>query len=513
MALHRSVVVPLVVVVVQACSGSQSGGGGAATGGVSPSGGSTSIGGVSTAGNSNGTGGSSVGQGGTANTSATTSGTGGAAQIGGTANTGATTTSSMQSSGGTTTVGTTATSAMGGTKSSGGASTAGGTKSSGGTSATGGTKSGGGTSATGGTKSNGGTSAAGGTKSSGGTSATGGAKSSGTSTGSTRVCGTAAEDASATLTCPQGQIIDSVVFASYGTPTGTCGSFATGSCDSTSSKTMVESLCVGRSSCSVPASNGAFGDPCNKTTKHLNIEVSCVPGTPIVSTSPYKGVANSPASQLAALGATWCYNWGTTPKSTDCADPLFVPMIWDGSNVASALTAIGNAGYTTVLGFNEPNKSDQANMTVAAAIALWPTITSNPNIRVSSPAVSDDGRSWLVDFMTQVKANGLRVDFIAMHWYGWNAGSCTASQLEGAVNWASQWGLPVWITEFGCMGSSNPDEQTVLTFFNDAITMLNKHPLVERYAWYPWNTYNHLYDNDVMSNLGKAFAAAPQYRQ
>ena len=233
--------------------------------------------------------------------------------------------------------------------------------------------------------------------------------------------------------------------------------------------------------------------------------------------SPYKGVANSPAAQLAALGATWCYNWGTSPKATECNDPLFVPMVWGGGDVAGAIKAIGDAGYKTVLGFNEPNKIDQSNMTVDAAIALWPTLTSNPNIRVSSPAVSDDGRAWLESFMTQVKAKGLRVDFIAMHWYGWNAGSCTSGQLEGAINWASKWGLPVWITEFGCMGSSNPDEQTLITFFNNSIAMLKNHPLVERYAWYPWNTYNDLYRANasgvfVITSLGTAFVTAPQYR-
>jgi hypothetical protein len=233
--------------------------------------------------------------------------------------------------------------------------------------------------------------------------------------------------------------------------------------------------------------------------------------------SPYKGVANSPAAQLAALGATWCYNWGTSPKASDCNDPLFVPMVWGGGDVAGAIKAIGDAGYKTVLGFNEPNKTDQSNMTVDAAIALWPTLTSNPNIRVSSPAVSDDGRAWLESFMTQVKAKGLRVDFIAMHWYGWNAGSCTSGQLEGAINWASKWGLPVWITEFGCMGSSNPNEQTLITFFNNSIAMLKNHPLVERYAWYPWNTYNDLYRANasgvfVITSLGTAFVAAPQYR-
>ncbi|HET7545142.1 MAG TPA: glycosyl hydrolase [Polyangiaceae bacterium] len=226
----------------------------------------------------------------------------------------------------------------------------------------------------------------------------------------------------------------------------------------------------------------------------------------------YKGIANSPAAQISALGATWCYNWGTTPKSTDCADPYFVPMIWGSGNVASALQSIGKAGYKTVLGFNEPNKTDQAHLSVAEAIALWPDLTSDPNIRVGSPAVSDDGRAWLEDFMDQVKKKGLRVDFIAMHWYGWNKGSCVASQLEGAVNWASKWGLPVWITEFGCMGSSNPDEKTVLDFFNSAIPMLAKHPLVERYAWYPWNTYNEVYASNAMTDLGKAFAAAPKYR-
>jgi hypothetical protein len=233
--------------------------------------------------------------------------------------------------------------------------------------------------------------------------------------------------------------------------------------------------------------------------------------------TPYKGVANSPASQLAALGATWCYNWGTTPKSTECADPYFVPMVWGKSDVAGAIKAIGDKGYTTVLGFNEPNKSDQANMTVDEAIALWPALTSNPAIRVSSPAVSDDGRSWLESFMTQVKAKGLRVDFIAMHWYGWNAGSCTAAQLEGAVTWASKWGLPVWLTEFGCMNASDPDAQTVLSFFGNAIPMLAKHPLVERYAWFPWNTNNELYlangnNVPVITALGTAFAAAPPYR-
>lgn len=36
-------------------------------------------------------------------------------------------------------------------------------------------------------------------------------------------------------------------------------------------------------------------------------------------------------------------------------------------------------------------------MTVAAAIGLWPAMTSNPNILVGSPATSADGQSWFTD--------------------------------------------------------------------------------------------------------------------
>ncbi len=232
------------------------------------------------------------------------------------------------------------------------------------------------------------------------------------------------------------------------------------------------------------------------------------------SIQPFKGVGNSPKSRIERYGVSWCYNWMNSPQKTDCDDPLFVPMIWGGGDVAGEYAKIVNAGYTTVLGFNEPNKSDQANMSVEEAVALWPELTGNPDVRVGSPAVSDDGRWWLEDFMAQAEQRGLRVDFVTVHWYGWNAGSCdTAGGLEGALNWAEKWGRPLWLTEFGCMHESNPDAETVENFFKDALEMFKRHPNLERYAWYPWNTYNHLTDdNGNLTGLGELFSAAPAYR-
>ena len=474
--------------------------------------GAASVGGNGTGGTAPATGGAMPGGSGSSPSGGGSSGGGGMSSGGFSAGSGG----APPTTGGANTGGTEAPTGGGTTAATGGTST-------GGTAAgTGGASTGGFAAGTGATAGAGGmdvtTGGSAGTPGGGGVSASGGTGGGGGTSGGETVCASADEDQGATLACPEGQIIDSVVFASYGTPTGECGSYVTGDCHAAGSETAVTSACVGRRSCTLTASNSVFGDPCRSVVKNLAVEVRCVVGEPTVGVGePFKGVANSPAGEIQALGATWCYNWGTSPQASDCDDPYFVPMVWGAGDVAGAIQRIAAAGYTTVLGFNEPNKSDQANMTVAQAIALWPEMTSNPSLRVSSPAVSDDGRGWLEDFMGQVQANGLRVDFIAMHWYGWNTGSCVASQLEGAINWAQQWGLPVWITEFGCMGSSNTDEQTVLSFFQNAAPMIEAHPLVERYAWYPWNTYNDLYLEDandvrVITALGQAFAAAPQYR-
>jgi hypothetical protein len=236
---------------------------------------------------------------------------------------------------------------------------------------------------------------------------------------------------------------------------------------------------------------------------------------------PFKGVANSPCNDQATYKIAWYYNWTTSPEK-NCTVAEFVPMI-SGKNektaalVTSGINGIAKAGYKTVLGFNEPNKSDQSNLTVAQVVALWPQLTANADLRVGSPATSADGQSWFNDFMTQVTAQSLRVDFIALHWYGWNAGSCDAkaANLESYIKWAE--GLPgnrpLWLTEWGCMNASNPDAATVQAFYAGALTMFAKHPRIERYAWYPWNTNNELVDDsDALTPLGTALSNAPAFR-
>jgi hypothetical protein len=248
--------------------------------------------------------------------------------------------------------------------------------------------------------------------------------------------------------------------------------------------------------------------------------------------NPFKGVANSPCADLTNLGAAWYYNWMVSPSPPCATPPQFVPMVWGhtgaeqtSSGIASEIQTIVTAGYSFVLGFNEPDNSSQSNISVATAVSLWPSVCANPSVRVGSPATQGNttGLTWIQNFMSQVNADtsgSLRVDFIATHWYGWNAGSCDAkaSNLESWIKQieAIPGNRPIWLTEWGCMNASNPDATTVQAFYSGALAMFAKHPRVVRYAWYPWNTYNELTASSsggsTLTSLGNVFAAAPAYK-
>jgi len=79
------------------------------------------------------------------------------------------------------------------------------------------------------------------------------------------------------LSCPAGTTMSSIGFASYGLPTGSCGNFFQGGCHSQSSQSAVEGICLGNSSCVVPATNTTFGDPCGGISKRLFVQAICSP--------------------------------------------------------------------------------------------------------------------------------------------------------------------------------------------------------------------------------------------
>lgn len=80
------------------------------------------------------------------------------------------------------------------------------------------------------------------------------------------------------LHCTAGYSISAIKFASFGTPSGSCGNFQHGSCHAPSSLAVVQKGCIGQQTCLVTVSSSNFGaDPCPNTPKKLSVEAVCSP--------------------------------------------------------------------------------------------------------------------------------------------------------------------------------------------------------------------------------------------
>lgn len=74
-----------------------------------------------------------------------------------------------------------------------------------------------------------------------------------------------------TLTAPAGKVFTNILFASYGTPTGSGGNYQYGWCHAANSQSIVENYALGNNTFTIPAVNGLFGDPCGGTYKRLYV--------------------------------------------------------------------------------------------------------------------------------------------------------------------------------------------------------------------------------------------------
>ncbi len=173
----------------------------------------------------------------------------------------------------------------------------------------------------------------------------------------TGVCATAGEESDLTLSCPSGKVINDVSFASYGTPEGSCGSFSKGSCDSSSSLTVVSDACKGLDSCTLKADNATFGDPCSGTAKHLSAQVSC--GMP----APPVDAVKSVDLQAAVSGTSVTLSWSLTG-----IDPYAQAIMRDTDPDPAGRVKIG---YAT----NGSNEYIDQNLTPGETYYYWVKVT------------------------------------------------------------------------------------------------------------------------------------------
>lgn len=145
---------------------------------------------------------------------------------------------------------------------------------------------------------------------------------------------------------------------------------------------------------------------------------------------------------------------------------------WDGNITVNNIPS--TARY--ILGYNEPDHTDQAHMSPEVAAQHWKNdIEPHGHGKILvSPAVTN--LNWLTQFFHYCKH--CRVDHIAVHKY-----ACSASVIMNMLKDAwHRFHKPIWLTEFSCPHSTDPNQQ--LQFMKDLLPQLESAHYVYRYAWF-----------------------------
>lgn len=227
--------------------------------------------------------------------------------------------------------------------------------------------------------------------------------------------------------------------------------------------------------------------------------------------SQKKGWAGGNAAYRKLFGAHWHYTWSLgNPKN----GANFVPMLKGKAQTNEAalrrLASFPNLPH--LLGYNEPERAKQGNLTLEQALDFWPklqALAEKKGSRLGSPAPSSDkgGMEWLDEFMTQAKRRKLKVDFIAVHYYR----SRNPDDLEKFIkDLAKEYRLPIWLTEFNGWSGPREDHED---FLKESLKFLERERKVERYAYFnpPKGKPHSLLNSDgSLSSLGELYRDAGQ---
>lgn len=195
-----------------------------------------------------------------------------------------------------------------------------------------------------------------------------------------------------------------------------------------------------------------------------------------------------------ALNPAWMYTWGERPPE-DLPDSVqFCPMIWGGGKkeelkkrISAMKPKVESDKLKFLLGFNEPDKKKQSNMTVDKAIKLWPALM-DLGVPLVSPACAHPDGEWMKDFMAKIDKQKLRVDYVGVHSYGGVGVKAVMNKLERV---ARLYKRPLWLTEFAVgdwKAKTRKENQytpeKVLKFMKQVLPAFEKKKFIARYAWY-----------------------------
>ena len=198
------------------------------------------------------------------------------------------------------------------------------------------------------------------------------------------------------------------------------------------------------------------------------------------------------SKRLASLNCDWFYTWGAERPADTPKGPEFIPMIWgywgQDDKIAAAGEAARKAGIRELLGFNEPDRHNQSNLSVERALKAWPLLEAT-GLRLGSPGCVHPDNDWMKTFMRRAKRERLKVDFVCVHNYGGPSADALVKRLTDVYR---MYRKPIWITEFAVgdweaksaeANRHKPDR--ILRFMEAVLPRLEQLDFIERYAWFP----------------------------
>lgn len=247
-----------------------------------------------------------------------------------------------------------------------------------------------------------------------------------------------------------------------------------------------------------------------------------------IQKNPKKGVCITTKNTLwnrkiMDLNASWHYSWNSERDALEPDNVEFVPMIWgawsdtlkvqEKLDDIKKLKSLGKALH--MLGFNEPDKSDQANMSVETALAYWPKLET-VGLPLGSPACANPTGDWMKSFMAEAAKRNYRIDFVCVHWYG---GISVSSFINRLNEIHDLYKKPIWITEFApadwdakTPAESKHTKAEILNFMKEALPALDKLEYIQRYAWFSANeTHGPLGNAALFDKMGGITALGVYY--
>lgn len=197
------------------------------------------------------------------------------------------------------------------------------------------------------------------------------------------------------------------------------------------------------------------------------------------------------------LDGTTYYDWNVGGSSSD---DIEYALIRQNAGWPSWGSINEKSNVSHLLGFNEPDRPDQSNMTFQAMLDQWPDFMKS-GLRIGSPAWSSEwngvpGGGNLFDFVDKCDELSYRMDFVALHCYWVKSPQQWYNDLKYIYE---RTGRPLWITEWNNganwtteswpdadRGYTDANAQKQLEDIKGILQVLDTAHFIERYFIYDW---------------------------